>query len=135
MSGSKTNAMNRKEILATTRKARPEEDFVWDGSDEDDRPATSKELRAGVDAYRKQRGRPAGSGTKEQVSIRLDQSTLKAFRATGRGWPRCSSPGRRRGRFGAQKHGRVRARAEAQRAGLHIRKAKAAEPARAGPRP
>ena len=86
MSGSKTNAMNRKEILATTRKARPEEDFVWDGSDEDDRPATSKELRAGVDAYRKQRGRPAGSGTKEQVSIRLDQSTLKAFRATGRGW-------------------------------------------------
>ena len=31
-------------------------------------------------------GRPAGSGNKEQVSIRLDRNVLAAFRATGKGW-------------------------------------------------
>lgn len=86
MGGSKTNTMSHEEVLAAVRKARPEEDYVWDGEDEDDRPASAEELRAGVEAYRKQRGRPPGSGTKEQVSIRLDQTTLSAFRATGRGW-------------------------------------------------
>lgn len=54
--------------------------------DEDDRPATDEELRAGIEAYRKSRGRPAGSGVKEQVAIRLDRAVLDAFRATGKGW-------------------------------------------------
>jgi len=32
------------------------------------------------------RGRPAGSGTKELVSLRLDKKALAAFRSTGKGW-------------------------------------------------
>jgi uncharacterized protein (DUF4415 family) len=34
----------------------------------------------------KKRGRPAGSGVKEQVAIRLDRDILEAFRAQGQGW-------------------------------------------------
>jgi hypothetical protein len=60
MSGSKTNAMNRNEVLAAVRAAPPERDFVWDGVDEDDRPATDEELRAGL-ALARNRGRPVGS--------------------------------------------------------------------------
>ncbi len=49
-------------------------------------PATPDELQAGVEAARRGRGRPAGSGTKEQVAIRLDRTVLAALRASGPGW-------------------------------------------------
>ena len=42
-------------------------------------------MRAGMAAARK-RGRPAGSGSKEQVAIRIDHEVLAAFRAAGPGW-------------------------------------------------
>jgi uncharacterized protein (DUF4415 family) len=42
------------------------------------------ELRKGAKLVR--RGRPAGSGTKELVSLRLDKQALAAFRSTGPGW-------------------------------------------------
>lgn len=84
MSGSKTNAMNRNEVLAAVRAAPPERDFVWDGVDEDDRPATDEELRAGL-ALARNRGRPVGSD-KTQIALRVDNSVLEAFRATGKGW-------------------------------------------------
>lgn len=32
------------------------------------------------------RGRPAGSGRKDAVSLRVDRDVLARFRATGRGW-------------------------------------------------
>ena len=32
------------------------------------------------------RGRPQGSGKKEQVTLRLDAEILEQFRATGNGW-------------------------------------------------
>ena len=32
------------------------------------------------------RGRPKGSGTKQQITLRLDQSVIDAFRQTGPGW-------------------------------------------------
>ena len=86
MTGSKTNAMSRKAVLAAVRAIPPEKFFVWDGVDEDDRPATSEELQAGLEAARRKRGRPAGSGTKEQVAIRFDRDVLAALRATGPGW-------------------------------------------------
>ena len=86
MTGSKTNAMNRKAVLAAVRALPPEKDFVWDGVDEDDRPATPDELAAGLEATRAKRGRPAGSGMKEQVTIRFDHDVLAALRATGPGW-------------------------------------------------
>ncbi len=86
MSGSKTNAMKRKAVLEAVRAMAPAQDFMWDGSDEDDRPATAAELATGVEASRRKRGRPAGSGTKEQVAIRIDHDILEAFRSGGPGW-------------------------------------------------
>ena len=85
MPGSKTNAMNRSQVLAAVRAIPPSKDFAWDGVSEDDRPATAAELQAGVAAHRK-RGRPAGSATKEQVAIRFDHDVLAAFRTAGPGW-------------------------------------------------
>jgi len=76
--------MNRNEVLAAVRAAPPERDFVWDGVDEDDRPATDEELRAGL-ALARNRGRPVGSD-KTQIALRVDNSVLEAFRATGKGW-------------------------------------------------
>lgn len=86
MTGSKTNTMTRKQVLAAVRAVPPVKDFVWDGKNEDDRPATDEELKAAVETYRAKRGRPAGSGNKEQVAIRLDHDVLVAFRASGAGW-------------------------------------------------
>ena len=76
MTGSKTNTMNRKDVLAAVRAVPNEKDFVWDGKTEADRPATAAELIAGVTAARKRRGRPAGSGVKEQVAIRVDRDAV-----------------------------------------------------------
>lgn len=86
MPGSKTNEMSRKAVLAAVRAIPAEKDYVWNGADEDDRPATTEELQAGVEADRRKRGRPSGSGKKEQVAIRLDHEVLAAFRAAGPGW-------------------------------------------------
>jgi uncharacterized protein (DUF4415 family) len=86
MRGSKTNAMTRKEVLAAVRAVPLAQDFVWDGRDEDERPATATELHDAVEANRKLRGRPVGSGNKEQVAIRFDNDVLTAFRAAGPGW-------------------------------------------------
>ncbi len=85
MTGSKTNTMNRKEVLSAVQNLSPSQDFVWDGMDEDDRPATDKELRAGIELNPVQRGRPSGS-EKTQIALRVDNSVLDAFRATGKGW-------------------------------------------------
>lgn len=60
--------------------------FVWDGKDEADRPASADEMKAGIALDKKKRGRPLGSGTKEQVAIRFDIEVLDAFRASGPGW-------------------------------------------------
>lgn len=59
--------------------------YVWDGQDEDERPLTREEMQAGVEAYRRQRGRPSGSD-KESTTIRFDRDVLAAFRAGGPGW-------------------------------------------------
>ena len=85
MPGSKTNAMNRKQVMAAVRAIPPGQDYVWDGVDEDDRPATAEELQAALVAARK-RGRPASASTKEQVSIRYDREVIAAFRRSGPGW-------------------------------------------------
>jgi uncharacterized protein (DUF4415 family) len=78
--------MSREEVLAAVRAISPKNDFVWDGKNEDDRPATAQELNAAIATYRVKRGRPAGSGIKEQVAIRVDKDVLAAFRASGSGW-------------------------------------------------
>lgn len=86
MTGSKTTSMDRKAVLEALKNPPPSGDFVWDGENEDERPLTKAEMQAGVETYRKQRGRPAGSGNKEQVAIRFDNDVLAAFRAAGPGW-------------------------------------------------
>ena len=79
------NAMSRKEVITALKAKEREAPYVWDGHDEDERPATTDELTRGLALARK-RGRPAGSGVKEQVAIRLDKDILEAFRAQGQGW-------------------------------------------------
>ncbi len=77
--------MTRKDAIAAVSRSPSSGDFVWDGLDEDERPATREELSAGLAAARKSRGRPSGS-TKESTTIRIDRDVLDAFRAAGPGW-------------------------------------------------
>ena len=86
MPGSKTNELSRAQVLAAVRALPQDTAYVWDGVNEDDRPLTGQELQAGLAAALKKRGRPAGSGSKEQVAIRFDREVLSAFRASGPGW-------------------------------------------------
>ena len=79
------NAMSRKDVITALKAKEREAPYVWDGQDEVERPATPEELAHGLEQARK-RGRPAGSGVKEQVAIRLDKDILEAFRAQGQGW-------------------------------------------------
>jgi uncharacterized protein (DUF4415 family) len=84
MNGSKTNLMSRERILDAMKTPPPGGYYVWDGVDDDDRPATEEELREGI-ALAKSPGRPAGSD-KTQIALRVDNPILAAFRATGKGW-------------------------------------------------
>jgi uncharacterized protein (DUF4415 family) len=77
--------MTREEVLAAIRNIPESENFVWDGIDEDERPLTKEELLAGIAAMQARRGRPSGS-EKTQIALRVDNSVLEAFRATGKGW-------------------------------------------------
>ncbi|WP_367185256.1 BrnA antitoxin family protein [Limnohabitans sp. Rim8] len=85
LSGSKMNAMSLEELITALKVKEREAPYVWDGQDEDERTATPEELAHRLALARK-RGRPAGSGVKEQVAIRLDKEILEAFRAEGKGW-------------------------------------------------
>ncbi|UOA08591.1 BrnA antitoxin family protein [Methylobacter sp. S3L5C] len=84
MNGSKTNLMNREQILDAMKTPPSDGYYVWDGVNEDDRPATMEELRAGI-ALSRSRGRPVGSD-KTQIALRVDKCVLEAFRSTGKGW-------------------------------------------------
>ena len=86
MPGSKTNELTRAQVLAAVRAVPKGTGYVWDGVADDDRPLNAEELQAGMAAAVNKRGRPAGSGNKEQVAIRFDRDVLGAFRASGPGW-------------------------------------------------
>lgn len=88
MTGSKqhVNDMTLEEVIAAVAAIPPEDLFVWDGIDEDDRPATEEELNAAIAAdLARRRGRPIGS-TKTQIALRVDDDILAAFKAGGKGW-------------------------------------------------
>lgn len=51
-------------------------------TDPDNLPLTDAELSQ----FKPARGRPMGSGKKEQVTLRLDTEILEQFKATGDGW-------------------------------------------------
>ncbi len=82
MNGSKTNTMDKSAVLAAVRSLSTERDFVWNGMDEDDCPASAEELNA---ALVRGRGRPCGTD-KTQIALRVDNSVLNAFKLTGKGW-------------------------------------------------
>ena len=86
MPGSKTNAMKREEVLAAVRALPVSGDYVWDGQDDNERPAPPQALAEALVGGPRKRGRPAGTGTKEQVAIRFDRDVVAALRATGPGW-------------------------------------------------
>lgn len=83
MPGSKTRT-SREKALAAMKSPPVGGYFRWDGKDEDERPLTPDEMRAGL-AKARQRGRPAGS-RKRSTTIRFDAEILDAFRAAGPGW-------------------------------------------------
>jgi uncharacterized protein (DUF4415 family) len=86
MSGSQKLKTERERILEAMKTPPPGGYFVWDGIDEDDRPATEEELKAAVEAdLARRRGRPIGSD-KTQIALRIDNDVLTAFKATGKGW-------------------------------------------------
>jgi uncharacterized protein (DUF4415 family) len=85
MNGSR-NMKDRDEALAALAAASEADDFVWDGRDEEDRPATLGELHAGVENDRRKRGRPVSPNAKVSTTIRFDADILDAFRAEGPGW-------------------------------------------------
>lgn len=51
-------------------------------TDPDNLPLTDAELKQ----FKRGRGRPQGSGKKEQVTLRLDTEILEQFKAMGSGW-------------------------------------------------
>ncbi len=53
-------------------------------ADPDAVPFTDAEWKRAKPTAR--RGRPLGSGTKAQVTLRLDMEVLETFRASGAGW-------------------------------------------------
>lgn len=63
----------------------PEEDAQITAAaltDPDNLPLTDAELAQ----FKPARGRPLGSGKKEQVTLRLDTEILEQFKAAGSGW-------------------------------------------------
>ena len=77
--------MTREQVLSAVRAIHKEGNFVWDGVNEDERPLSKEEMRTGV-ALAKQRGRPAGTATTEQIAIRVNKDALARWRASGKGW-------------------------------------------------
>ena len=86
MSGSKASLVNPKQLIAAVSSPSSGPDYVWDGRDDSDRPASPAELRSALAASARKRGRPAGSGTKSPTTLRIDRDVLDALRASGEGW-------------------------------------------------
>ena len=84
MSGLKMNLSKQKDtILAATAVPPKEGDFVWNGKDEDDRPLSKQEMRAGI---KRAGGRPRLNKPKKSTTIRLNAEVLDFFKAHGKGW-------------------------------------------------
>lgn len=93
MTGLKTTAMTIEEMRASRGLKKSHTDWArvqretaseLEPALDDDSPDATAAIREAV-AHRRA-GRPKGSGSKEQVSIRFDRDVLTAFRATGSGW-------------------------------------------------
>lgn len=56
------------------------------GSDPDAIPFTDEEWEKVKPLVRRGRGRPLGSGSKTQITFRIDTEVLEQFKASGSGW-------------------------------------------------
>ncbi|MGM0426764.1 MAG: BrnA antitoxin family protein [Thermodesulfobacteriota bacterium] len=82
MNGLKTNlSEERQKVLKATAMPPKNGDYVGDGQDEDDRPLTKQEMRAGIKG-----GRPRSTNPKKSTTIRLNAEVLEYFKAQGKGW-------------------------------------------------
>ena len=93
MTGSKMTTMTTDEMRAARERGESKTDWVFlrqnklDGiepKDDEDSPDATLLMREAIEKRRV--GRPAGSGNKEQVAIRIDKDVLSYFRAGGSGW-------------------------------------------------
>ena len=93
MTGFKMTTMTTKEMRAAREHGESKTDWavlrqnIHDGiepEDDEDSPDATLAMRDVIEKRRA--GRPAGSGNKEQVAIRLDKDILSSFRASGSGW-------------------------------------------------
>lgn len=73
-----TDALSLKEVMTRVKAINPLQDFVWDGEDIDDQPASLEELQAAI----------AGSKVSDttQVALNIDNKTLEAFKSKGSDW-------------------------------------------------
>lgn len=69
--------LSPREDAAVTKAAR---------SDADARPLTDKQWNKVKPSLKRPPGRPLGSGTKEQVTLRIDSDTLAFYKSKGQGW-------------------------------------------------
>lgn len=85
MNGSPTPRTEREVILEAMKKPPVGGYFVWDGVDEDDRPATHEEMQAGIQADLQRRTRPK-TIRRPTLSLRVDPDVLERLRESGKGW-------------------------------------------------
>lgn len=93
MTGSKTTMMTVEQMRAARERGESQSDWEAvrqrieagiESKEDEDSPEGAKAIREAI--VKRRAGRPAGSSTKEQVSLRIDRDVLAAFRAAGPGW-------------------------------------------------
>jgi uncharacterized protein (DUF4415 family) len=93
MIGSKITTMTTNDMLKARQGGESQTDWVLlhqnalngiEPEDDEDSPDATLLMREAI--AKRRVGRPAGSGVKEQVAIRLDKDILSSFRVSGAGW-------------------------------------------------
>ncbi len=84
MSGLQTNLnKHKKQIIKATAIPPTKGDYVWDGKNEDERPLSKQEMRAGI---KNLGGRPKLKNPKQSTTICLNAEVLDFFKSQGKGW-------------------------------------------------
>ncbi len=81
MNGSKQNLTERQQILESMKTPLVGGYFVWDGENEDDRPLSREEMRAGI-----LKAQQLNTNGKTEIALQVDNEIVAYFRATGQNW-------------------------------------------------